>query len=44
LDEPTYLRRGVELPLNPVRAENQDKEKSEKSDPDKPAFLRKIMD
>jgi cell division protein FtsZ len=44
LDEPTYLRRGVELPLNPVRAENQDQAKSEKSDPDKPAFLRKIMD
>ncbi|HXG00490.1 MAG TPA: cell division protein FtsZ [Bacteroidota bacterium] len=44
LDEPTYMRRGVELPLNPVRAENQGKEKIEKADPDKPAFLRKIMD
>lgn len=44
LDEPTYMRRGVELPLNPVRAEQQEKDKIEKSDPDKPAFLRKIMD
>jgi cell division protein FtsZ len=44
LDEPTYMRRGVELPLNPVRAEHQEKAKIEKSDPDKPAFLRKIMD
>jgi cell division protein FtsZ len=44
LDEPTYMRRGVELPLNPMRIENQEKEKNEKADPDKPAFLRKIMD
>jgi len=45
LDQPTYLRRGVELPLNPVRAESQsEKEKIDKADPDKPAFLRKIMD
>jgi cell division protein FtsZ len=45
LDEPTYMRRGVELPLNTARSESQqEKEKIEKSDPDKPAFLRKIMD
>ena len=45
LDEPTYMRRGVELPLNAARSESQqEKEKIEKSDPDKPAFLRKIMD
>ncbi len=44
LDEPTYMRRGVELPLNPMRAESHEKEKIEKSDPDRPAFLRKIMD
>ncbi|MCI0706515.1 MAG: cell division protein FtsZ [Ignavibacteriae bacterium] len=45
LDQPTYLRRGVELPLNPVRGESQhEKEKIDKADPDKPAFLRKIMD
>jgi cell division protein FtsZ len=45
LDEPTYMRRGVELPLNATRGEShQEKEKIEKADPDKPAFLRKIMD
>jgi cell division protein FtsZ len=43
-DEPTYMRRGVELPLNPLRTHESDKEKIDKSDPDKPAFLRKIMD
>ncbi|MGH2567687.1 MAG: hypothetical protein ACRDGA_05065, partial [Bacteroidota bacterium] len=45
LDEPTYMRRGVELPLNPVRGESkEEKEKIDKADPDRPAFLRKIMD
>jgi cell division protein FtsZ len=43
-DEPTYLRQGVELPMNPARPYETDKEKIDKSDPDKPAFLRKIMD
>jgi cell division protein FtsZ len=45
-DEPAYIRRGVELNINPgYRAEQeQAKEKIDKSDPDKPAFLRKIMD
>jgi len=43
-DEPTYMRRGVELPMNPLRPHEAEKEKIDKSDPDKPAFLRKIMD
>jgi len=43
-DEPTYMRRGVELPMSPLRPHEADKEKIDKSDPDKPAFLRKIMD
>ena len=43
-DEPTYMRRGVELPMSPLRAHDPEKEKIDKSDPDKPAFLRKIMD
>ena len=43
-DEPTYMRRGVELPMNPLRDHETEKEKIDKSDPDKPAFLRKIMD
>lgn len=43
LDEPTFRRRGIELPLNPLR-DAQEQEKINKEDPDKPAFLRKIMD
>jgi cell division protein FtsZ len=44
LDEPTYMRRGVELPFTAVRDAQQEKQKIDKADPDKPAFLRKIMD
>jgi len=43
-DEPTYMRRGVELPTSSLRVHESEKEKIDKSDPDKPAFLRKIMD
>ena len=44
-DEPAYIRRGVEIPLNPYRNEPEGgREKIDKSDPEKPAFLRKIMD
>lgn len=44
-DVPAYIRRGVDIPLNPMRGEQEGpKEKIDKSDPDKPAFLRKIMD
>ncbi|MBI4429188.1 MAG: cell division protein FtsZ [Ignavibacteriales bacterium] len=42
-DEPTFRRKGIELPLNPARAE-EEKEEREKGDSEKPAFLRKIMD
>jgi cell division protein FtsZ len=45
LDEPAYVRRGVELNLNPHRNDpDRERPKIDKSDPDKPAFLRKIMD
>jgi cell division protein FtsZ len=44
LDEPSFMRRGVELPFNAVKENSDEKEKIDKSDPDKPAFLRKIMD
>jgi cell division protein FtsZ len=49
LDEPAYLRRGLDLPLNvhrSVREEDaaKEKQKIDKGNPDKPAFLRKIMD
>lgn len=44
LDEPTFMRRGLDLPTQAARAADESKEKIDKSDPDKPAFLRKIMD
>jgi cell division protein FtsZ len=44
LDEPSFMRRGVELPFNALKDSSEEKEKIDKSDPDKPAFLRKIMD
>ncbi len=43
-DEPSYIRRGVELPFGSGRNTGDEKEKIDKTDPDKPAFLRKIMD
>jgi len=45
LDEPAYVRRGVELGASPFQpAVGADRQKIDKSDPEKPAFLRKIMD
>jgi cell division protein FtsZ len=44
MDEPAFVRRGIEISLNPNREVAQEKEKIDKSDSDKPAFLRKIMD
>jgi cell division protein FtsZ len=44
-DEPAYVRRGIELNLGQYRPpEAENREKIDKSDPEKPAFLRKIMD
>jgi cell division protein FtsZ len=45
-DVPAYERRGVELKFPAHRQDTgaEGKEKIDKSDPDKPAFLRKIMD
>jgi cell division protein FtsZ len=44
-EEPAYIRRGIELQVNPYRtAPEQGREKIDKSDPERPAFLRKIMD
>jgi cell division protein FtsZ len=44
-DVPAYIRRGVEIQVNPYRMEtDQGREKIDKTDPEKPAFLRKIMD
>jgi len=45
LDEPAYARRGIEIKVNPYRGEaGPDREKIDKTDREKPAFLRKIMD
>lgn len=44
LDVPSFMRRGVELPFNAIKDNSEEREKIDKSDPDKPAFLRKIMD
>ncbi|HUI65938.1 MAG TPA: cell division protein FtsZ [Bacteroidota bacterium] len=44
-DEPAFVRRGVDIPLNAYRGDQESThEKIDKSDPEKPAFLRKIMD
>lgn len=45
LDEPAFIRKGIDISVNPFR--NEEKESSRASDvidPEKPAFLRKIMD
>lgn len=41
---PTFARRGIDIPTTSLRELNLEKEKIDKSDTDKPAFLRKIMD
>ncbi len=44
LDEPTYIRKGIPLTINSLRSDDNSGQKIDKSDPEKPAFLRKIMD
>ena len=45
LDEPAYMRRGIDIPLNTSKAEDQNSSRSiDTIDVEKPAFLRKIMD
>ncbi len=44
LDEPTYIRKGIPLSINAFQANENAGQKIDKADPDKPAFLRKIMD
>ncbi len=41
---PTFVRRGVEIPNAPLRETGTQREKIDKSDTERPAFLRKIMD
>ncbi len=42
-DEPTFARRGLSLTTS-SEYDNEDGQRIEKSNPDRPAFLRKIMD
>jgi cell division protein FtsZ len=45
LDEPAFVRRGVDLTIPQFRGEQEmNRPKIDKTDPEKPAFLRKIMD
>jgi cell division protein FtsZ len=43
-DTPTFARRGVEIPNTPLREVAMQKDKIDKTDTERPAFLRKIMD
>ena len=44
LDEPAYMRKGIDITLNPFKSDEADQQKNEAVDVEKPAFLRKIMD
>ena len=45
LDEPAFLRKGIDITLNPFKSEDIEQPKTDSNvDMDKPAFLRKIMD
>ncbi len=44
LDEPTFIRKGIPLSINAFQANENAGQKIDKADPEKPAFLRKIMD
>jgi cell division protein FtsZ len=45
LDVPAYQRRGIEIAVSPARVEEEvSRQKIDKADTEKPAFLRKIMD
>ena len=45
LDEPTFMRKGIDISLNPYKHDNADQQRNEQHvDADRPAFLRKIMD
>jgi cell division protein FtsZ len=45
LEEPAFMRKGIEITVNPFRSDDMDQpETDSNADTDKPAFLRKIMD
>jgi len=43
-DEPTFIRKGLSLAPTQDYDTDQDTQRIEKSNPDRPAFLRKILD
>jgi len=43
-EEPTFLRRGIDISIQAQREPEKGDDKIDKADPEKPAFLRKIMD
>jgi cell division protein FtsZ len=46
LDEPAFMRKGIDISVNPYKSEEQEQQKIDNNvmDTEKPAFLRKIMD
>ncbi len=45
LEEPAFIRKGIDITVNPFRSDDMDQADSDTNvDTDKPAFLRKIMD
>jgi len=45
LDEPAFMRKGIDISINPYRTDEQELPKAaDHIDTEKPAFLRKIMD
>ena len=46
LDEPAFMRKGIDISLNPFKTDDREQTKTETDvvDTEKPAFLRKIMD
>ena len=45
LDEPAFMRKGIDISINPYRTDDAQMPKAaDHIDTEKPAFLRKIMD
>ena len=44
LDEPAFMRKGIDITINPQRVDEVTEQARRNADSEKPAFLRKIMD
>jgi cell division protein FtsZ len=44
LDEPAYIRKGIDITVSPFRMDDTEQPRTDVIDMEKPAFLRKIMD